>query len=134
MTQRQKTDLGNEIRRVREMRPLISIDRLAQEAGIAPNTVASVEQGHGRDNSARKILEALGRLGRPVTIADTAPQSPVAEREASVPDGIQSTGDLIVAILRAAPPEEREQLQSNIWLLVRGRNEELIERLRHTAQ
>jgi hypothetical protein len=133
-----KVRLGAEIRRVRELRPKISRQRVADEAQIAEGTVRAVERGASIDHSARKVMDALARLGRPVE-PETEEDSPRstsgaagAGARAESTEGlneVELTVRLVESTLNASPAEERNALESNIWLLIRGRNAELIERL-----
>ena len=137
-TKGEKVRLGAEIRRVRELRPKISRQRVADEAQIAEGTVRAVERGASIDHSTRRVMDALARLGRPV--------EPVGEEDASRSGAgaaadrvrtesteglseVELTVRLVESTLKASPPDERNALESNIWLLIRGRNAELIERL-----
>jgi DNA-directed RNA polymerase specialized sigma24 family protein len=83
-------------------------------------------------------MDALARLGRQVEPApaedpagDGANERPEQARSASTEglNEVELTVRLVESTLNAAPPEERNALESNIWLLIRGRNTELIERL-----
>ncbi len=140
-TKDEKVRLGAEIRRVRELRPKISRQRVADEAQVAEGTVRAVERGASIDHSTRRVMEALARLGRPVE--PTPPDEPgkgSSERpdHARTPstedlNEVELTVRLVESTLNASPPEERNMLESNIWLLIRGRNAELIERLTATT-
>lgn len=128
MSEAHKVQLGEEITRIRNIKPRISQEQLATEADVAPNTVASVERGTAQEGKIKAVLDALERLGRPVQIV-SADES---QREPEQPvqgDPLQGIADLIVAMLRMAPTDEREELQTNIWMLLRGRNDELAARL-----
>lgn len=128
MSEAHKVQIGEEITRVRNIKPRISLERLATAADVAPNTVASVERGHAQDGKVKAVLDALERLGRPVNVvsADESQREP----EHTLPnDPLAGIADLILAMLRMAPDDEREELKENIWLLLRGRNEELAARL-----
>src|SRR5206468_1941993 len=134
----QKVRLGAEIRRVRELRPKISRQRVADEAQVAEGTVRAVERGASIDHSTRRVMDALARLGRPVDLeVEEHEQSPDIGVAGDRPRG-ETTADLsdvdlmvrlVESALKAAPPDERSSMQSNIWLLIRGRNAELIDRL-----
>lgn len=127
MSETQKAQIGEEIVRVRNIRPVISQEKVAEAAGISPNTVASVERGTARVIKVQAVLEALAHLGRPVQVVDAA------ERDATpaqVPeDPIEGLADVIVGMLRIAPAEERQWLQDNLWMLLTGKHEELAARL-----
>lgn len=127
MSETQKAQIGEEIVRVRNIRPVISQEKVAEAAGISPNTVASVERGTARVIKVQAVLEALAQLGRPVQVVDAA------ERDATpapVPeDPIEGLADVIVGMLRIAPAEERQWLQDNLWMLLTGKHEELAARL-----
>ncbi|MGW5238605.1 hypothetical protein ACWEOW_06705 [Monashia sp. NPDC004114] len=144
--------LGAEIRRVRELRPKISRHRVADEANIAEGTVRAAERGSSTDHSRRQVLDALARLGRPVDAeAFGEPASVLGNRAQPVgrDDGARDEGarggtseglsqvDLTVRLvestLNASPPDERLALSGNIWLLVRGRDAELVRRLSATS-
>ena len=138
LTKEQKVQLGAEIRRVRELRPKISRQRVADEAQVAEGTVRAVERGVSIDHSTGRVLDALARLGRSVDAAFTDPgrtevveevvDAARASSTAALSD-VDLTVRLVEVLLKASPPEERSVLESNIWLLIRGRNAELIERL-----
>ncbi|GAB3052744.1 hypothetical protein GCM10027053_11120 [Intrasporangium mesophilum] len=141
-TKDEKARLGAEIRRVRERRPKISRQRVADEAQVAEGTVRAVERGASIDHSTRRVMEALARLGRPVeptpaddTAANGAGEGPDHARRVSTEglNEVELTVRLVESTLNASPPEERNVLESNIWLLIRGRNAELIERLSASA-
>lgn len=144
MTHSQKVQLGAEIRRVRTTRPKISRARLAMEAGIAENTAAAVEGGVAQLDSVRAVLDALGRLGRPVEIvpgdsagreSGPAQDAPVQVSGTDPPVPTDPNGAivaLVAEVLRIAQPDEREEIKTNLWLLLRGRHAELIERLSHS--
>lgn len=132
MDKEQLATAGAEIRRLRTERPKISQERLAEEAGIAPNTLASVERGQATDDSLTRVIQAMGRLGRPVEVV--FPEAEVAPVEVPDRKAVDIIGDLVTAILRAAPPEEVAELETNIWLLVRGRSDELIARLNRSSR
>jgi hypothetical protein len=136
MTPDQKVQLGAEIRRVREMKPRISRQAIvdASESTLSENTVLAVERGEAIDSSFEKVLAAMRRLGRDVQVVAADAEQPVGASDSpwEMPDSSQLVGDLVAAILRAAPAEERENLRRNIWLLVRGQHAELIERLSRT--
>jgi hypothetical protein len=133
----QKVLLGAEIRRVRELRPKISRQRVADEAQVAEGTVRAVERGAAIDHSTQRVIEALGRLGRQVQMdADGADRSgergPAGEAPRDTTAGMSDvdlTVRLVESLLNASPPDERNALETNIWLLIRGRHTELIERL-----
>ena len=139
LTKEQKVQLGAEIRRVRELRPKISRQRVADEAQVAEGTVRAVERGASIDHSTGRVLDALARLGRTVDSTFTDPGH-AEDADDAVDTGrplgstaglsdVDLTVRLVEILLKASPPEERSALESNIWLLVRGRNAELIERL-----
>jgi len=138
LTKDQKVQLGAEIRRVRELRPKISRQRVADEAQVAEGTVRAVERGASIDHSTGRVMDALARLGRPVELPfkdvplEEADDELVDQVRASSSAGmsdIDLTVRLVEILLKASPPDERSALESNIWLLVRGRNAELIQRL-----
>jgi len=138
LTKDQKVQLGAEIRRVRELRPKISRQRVADEAQVAEGTVRAVERGASIDHSTGRVMDALARLGRPVDLPfkdvphEEADDELVDEVRAASSAGmsdIDLTVRLVEILLKASPPDERSVLESNIWLLVRGRNTELIQRL-----
>ena len=137
----QKVRLGAEIRRVRELRPKISRQRVADEAQVAEGTVRAVERGASIDHSTQRVVDALARLGRPVHALDEpdkaddrgqAGEPPRSESTAGMSD-VDLTVRLVESLLKASPPDERSALETNIWLLIRGRNAELIERLAATS-
>jgi hypothetical protein len=137
-TKGEKVRLGAEIRRVRELRPKISRQRVADEAQIAEGTVRAVERGASIDHSTRRVMDALARLGRPVEPAGDedasrsaagAPADRVRTESTEGLSEVELTVRLVESTLKASPPDERNALESNIWLLIRGRNAELIERL-----
>jgi hypothetical protein len=136
----QKVRLGAEIRRVRELRPKISRQRVADEAQVAEGTVRAVERGASIDHSTQRVIDALTRLGRPVHALDEPDEPdrgpevepPRSETTAGMSD-VDLTVRLVESLLKASPPDERSALETNIWLLIRGRNAELIERLSATS-
>lgn len=130
MTAEQKVQLGAEIQRVRETKPKISRKALVQasEMTLSENTVIAVERGEGSDGSVEKVLTALAALGRAVEIAPAVEEAAVTELPLPTSSS-QMVADLVLATLVNAPPGEREELRRNIWLLLRGRHRELIERL-----
>ncbi len=146
-TREDKIRLGAEIRRVRERRPKISRQRVADEAEIAEGTVRAAERGASTDHSRQQVLAALARLGRQVdvdAIIPSKPEPPYGGQRGSGEGGprggsteglsqIDLTVRLVESTLKASPPDERRALSGNIWLLVRGRNAELVERLRATS-
>lgn len=116
---------GREIERVRTLPPKITVERIAEEAGIAPNTVSAVQRGEAVEGSLEKVVAAMARLGRPVeVVSEPAPQS-----VDYTPHPAELMGDLVTTLLRATPPEEYEELERNLWLLLRGRHAELRSRL-----
>jgi transcriptional regulator with XRE-family HTH domain len=145
-TRERRERLGAEIRRVREMRPKISRQRVADEANIAEGTVRAVERGASTDHSVRLVMDALARLGRPVdsdAFGGPAPlpghrPQPVSRDEGArggTSEGLNQvdlTVRLVESTLRASPPDERHALSGYIWLLVRGREAELVKRLSAT--
>jgi len=116
---------GKEIKRLREVRPRITIRQVAEAAQVAPNTVSAVQAGTGVDDSLEKVLRAMETLGRPVTLA--WPERTVEAKPYPHPADV--IGDLVKSILRAAPPDEATQLEADIWAIVRNRPEQICERL-----
>lgn len=136
MTKDQKVQIGAEIRRVREAKPRISRQAIADasDATLSENTVLAVERGEAIESSIDRVITALAKLGRPVEIVPAdLPEDASAGPGGGAPDASQLVGDLVAAVLRAAPPEVREELRQNVWLLVRGQNEQLIERLQRST-
>ncbi|WP_460626341.1 hypothetical protein [Intrasporangium mesophilum] len=139
--------LGAEIRRVRELRPKISRHRVADEANIAEGTVRAAERGSSTDHSRRQVMDALARLGRPVDAEAFGEPASVPGRRAQpvsrdegarggTSEGLSQvdlTVRLVESTLNASPPDERLALSGNIWLLVRGRDAELVRRLSATS-
>lgn len=137
-----KTRLGAEIRRVRELRPKISRQQVADEAGVATGTMRAAESGASIDHTYRVVVEALARLGRTIDL-DTLlgpDQVPIGMRPVNRDDGsegasseglsqVDLTVRLVESTLEASPLDERRALATNIWLLIRGRDAELARRL-----
>lgn len=137
-----KVRLGAEIRRVRELRPKISRQQVADEAVMATGTIRAAENGASIDHTYRVLVEALARLGRTIDLdALLGPdQVPIGMRPVSWEDGpaaasseglsqVDLTVRLVESTLEASPPDERRALSTNIWLLIRGRDVELARRL-----
>jgi hypothetical protein len=120
LSREDKARLGVEIRRARERKPRISRMALvrASESTLSENTVLAVERGDAIDSSFERVIAALRSLGRDVHASiDSAPDD-------------EAVVQLVAAVLRAAPEEERGALARNIWLLVRGQHDELMDRLK----
>jgi transcriptional regulator with XRE-family HTH domain len=137
-----KARLGAEIRRVRELRPKISRQQVADEAVMATGTIRAAENGASIDYTYRVLVEVLARLGRPIDLdALLGPdQVPIGMRPVSWDDGstaasseglsqVDLTVRLVESTLEASPPDERRALSTNLWLLIRGRDAELARRL-----
>lgn len=92
-----------------------SIDRLAQEAGVAVNSVVNVEHGRRTYGATRhKVLKALGidPRGLVTRLDDTDPNaSPVATDGRNVSERIQVVLDLPGDVARGKTPAELERLR-----------------------
>lgn len=123
MDQQQRESIGAEIARIRKLRPRITVSELADAAELAPNTVGAVIRGVSNDESVGRVLAALKDLGRPVEVVAASQETSLEVGRASA----QLMADLVRTFLNSAPPEEAQEMERRIWLVLRGKLDELVE-------
>jgi len=96
---------GHEVRLARKQRGW-SAATLAQEAGVAPNTVSAIENGKPvRDGNMRKVLDALGIV-------------PEQEAREEYPEAIELVRVMVGEALLVLPEKDRRELADAITRVV----------------
>lgn len=96
MSEQQASDVGAQVRRARKSRDWNQND-LAREAGVAPGTVVSIENGRTvRPGNLRAVLDVLGI-------------PPISDTPRTVDNGVKLALDLVQKWLEALPEESRPQ-------------------------
>ncbi len=104
----QAVQIGQQIRAERKRQGL-SAATLAERAGVAPNTISSIENGKTvRDGNLRKVLDAL----------QFEPQS---RQGAPYPDSVEMVRVFVTQYMLATPEAERADVADDIVRLLLAR-------------